>query len=183
VALSFLAAGDVTDLGSDHFDMKQRSVFPELGVTTYDMGFGGHGVMRYDDQTESEAIEFAIMSMLDEGELLKITGLFTENGYHWAAQFKVDVGGEVAIRGRDPRDVSSLMTRNLYEFTKAHYEDLLGRLDRIPAPSPRRIEMTIEGRSRQFDYWRLVYPDFGPVEYYITAPSRSDRNSQPDTSN
>lgn len=182
VALSFLAAGDVTDLGSDHFDLAPRQVlndtsrkfFEEAGVTSYDMGLRGQSVMRYENQSEAEALGFAIQDLMDEGEFVQITGLFTETGYHWSAQFRMKQGEQSAIRGRDPHGVSSKISKELCEFTLAHFDDLVERLGRIPAPNPRTIDIVLEDRTRQFFYWRLVYPDFGPIEYYVSVENRKD---------
>jgi hypothetical protein len=172
VALLFLGAGNVGELGSDHFDLGKGRVLENVGGTYYQTGVRGQGVFRLDGQTEEEALEIAIQSYLEEGRFVGITGVFMENAYSWYLKFEVKAGDDVVITGRSPEGLPLQMSRELYEFTMAHWDDLLSRIGKIPAPNPRRIGMTIEGQTYQFDYWRLVYPDFGPVEYYVTGSPR-----------
>lgn len=182
IVLILVSAGPVAELGGDNFDLTPREIlnetarkfFEEAGVTTYDMGLRGQTVMRYEDQTEAEALGFAIQNMMDEGEFVQITGLFSETGYHWAAQFRSRQGEQTSIHGRDPHGVSSKISKELCEFTMAHFDDLVERLGRIPAPNPRTIDIVLEDQTRQFSYWRLVYPDYGPIEYYVSVENRQE---------
>ena len=158
--------GPITELGSDHFTPGDKQVMENMGLEYYRTGLRSQSIVIHEGMTEEQALEFSIMCFMDEGIFEGIDGMFMEDGYMWSMLFEVEIGGDRGQRGRSPEGLPWRPTREMNRFA-LEFQDLdVGRLEKIPAPNPRPFRAKIEGVEYSINSWRLVFPEYGPVEFY-----------------
>jgi hypothetical protein len=171
LALLSLLSGQISQLGSDSFDMNKTTEYrPVLddSVTVYENVFRGGSVNLPRDFSEADVDEYQRSVAAGEGTVVKATGLSFGGATFWLKYVTRDINGRENTEGRATKNPPSQEPENIMQFLQEHYQDLVARTKTDPPHGTQRL--TLDGILFEFDIWTYEYPGFGAVTCYIGFP-------------
>lgn len=172
-----LLVGSAGDLGSDDFEseMVPLSKGPEgilEGMKYYRFGLRGEGMVVPEGWTEAEARESLTQRNLEEGSLSSIEGWVMGSDESWSICFEQWVNGKRAIVPKKPQGKEGMGSRRFAECLFKHLEEFKATIASVPGPASRVEMVEINGVLLPFQTWTIIYPDYGPLTYYLWTPTR-----------
>ncbi|MFH2051326.1 MAG: hypothetical protein ABIK96_02560 [bacterium] len=171
LALCFLV-GTAGDLGGDDFEVSFDKTGVQTGYSIYREGMRGTPLVVRDGWTIEDAREIQTQHTLNEGVLEAIDGWSIGGLTLWSMGYRTEVNGKSLIRADSPRDPVSRPSRLHLDFLTKEAPRFREAARSIPGPVPRREVIAIDGRSYLFEVFTMVYPEYGPVTWYIWEADR-----------
>lgn len=170
VAVLFLSAGQISQLGSDGFGTR-KSVQPHLlggTINIYENEFRGGGVSLPDHFTEADVEEWQRSFAAGEGTIYMATGLSYGGKTAWFKCVTWEINGKVNEWGGNPDSPPSDELEDETGFLLTYHQDLITRCQ-TDAPQG-HLKMMIEDVLMDFAFWTYEYPGYGEVTRYVGFP-------------
>ena len=171
LVLLMLVSGQVSQLGSDSFEMETTTGFLLLRddtVTVYENVFRGGSVNLPDDFAPTDIDEYQRSTAAGEGTIVGATGYSYGGKTSWIALVKRDINGRENIEGRTPESPLSQDPDDYMDFLRGPYKELIARTKSDPPHGT--MQMAVEGVMMEFSFWTYDYPRYGKVTYYRGYP-------------
>lgn len=170
LALAILLSGQVTDVGSDAWDL-QVVPAPEGNQGEYQVfqrPFEGTSINSPDAQTARNKL--LAMAAGDE-RVLKALGLEIQGHTNWLLKVETGEGESTSITGRSPKDPQSTLTPQIEAFSLSPDYRALVKLVKSTSPQE-SSEAVIEGIPLKVQTWVFQHPDYGTIKYHQGIPIR-----------
>lgn len=171
VVLLLLISGQVSQLGSDSFEMETTTEFRSWrndSVTVHKNVFRGGSVNLPADFSPADIDEYQRSVAAGEGTIVRATGYSYGGKTSWIKHVNREINGKENIEGRTPDTPLSQDPDNYMDFLLAHYKDMVGR-SRTDVPDG-TMRMAVDGVLIEFNFWTFDYPPYGKVTYYDGHP-------------
>lgn len=169
--LLMLLSGNVSQLGSDSFEMKKTTEFRpwrDGPVTVYENVFRGGSVNLPDEFSAADIDEFQRSVAAGEGTIIEATGLSYGGKTLWLKHVSRNINGRENLEGSTPENPPSQEPDDFIEFLTTNQADLISRTKTSPPQA--KFKMVVDGVKMDFDSWTFEYPGYGKVTRYVGFP-------------
>jgi|GEM_PF-6573713 len=162
LALVAVFSGQITDLGSDSFEVVD-TIKTSDGGTMVAVGHQRTWIKLKEDGSPGYVRENVAQIVANEGvvELLMIVRI-GEGVHSNIARATVIDGEKISLTNRC-KDIPNNTTDEIAEFMMHRYDDFLARISTVPGPPGRGFRMRAEGHLFECREWIVTYPDLGRV--------------------
>jgi|GEM_PF-6452056 len=169
-ALLLMMSGQVSQLGSDSFDVtKTRELqFNGDSINVYHDDFGGGTINLPAGFTEIDIDEYMRAAAADEGAFRKVFGISYSGKTFWRKIITRNINGEEMNEGVATKIPPSQEPDNYEKFIPAYFPELIAKTRQEPPHGT--MEMVVDGVLVVFSVWTYEFPEYGEVTYYLGFP-------------